>query len=271
LPYIEPELREDKGEIEVAGAGKLPKLVELSDIKGDLHIHTKYDVESSHDIGSNSLSEHVDRARELGYEYLGISDHNPSIAKHSSSQIAAIMKKRKSYYEGHNKGFGVFVMCEVDILPDGKLALPHEAFEYVDAVIVSIHSSFGQDRTTVTQRILHAFEAHPKVRIFGHPTGRMLGSREGVDADWPHVFEAAKKHDIALEVNAYPERLDLPDSLVYDAIKMGLRFVINTDAHAVDHMNLMRYGVSVARRGWATKDDILNSLSYNEFKKWLLK
>ena len=123
----------------------------------------------------------------------------------------------------------------------------------------------------MTQRIIRAFETNSKARIFGHPTGRMLGSREGVDADWPEVFEAAKKHDIALEINAFPDRLDLPDSLVYDAVKKGLRFVINTDAHAVSHMDLMRYGVSVARRGWATKDDILNSLSYNEFKKWLLK
>ena len=162
-------------------------------------------------------------------------------------------------------------MCEVDILPDGKLALPDEAMEHVDAVIVSIHSAFTQTRLQVTDRLRRAMNAHPKVRILGHPTGRLLGSREEVDADWPKVFEVAKELDIALEINAYPERLDLPDSLVFDAVKKDIKLVINTDAHALEHMDLMRYGVSVARRGWATKRDIVNTLGYTEFKKWLIK
>jgi DNA polymerase (family 10) len=163
------------------------------------------------------------------------------------------------------------LLCEVDILPDGKLGLPEDAFEYVDGIIASVHSAFTQDRKTVTKRILTALESNPRVRIFGHPTGRLLSKREGVDADWPEVFDACMRHNIALEINSYPDRLDLPDMLVYDAVKKGLKFVIDTDAHAVEHMDLMRYGVSVARRGWATKHDILNTLGYNDFRTWLMK
>ncbi len=279
LSYIPPELREDKGEVEAAKQGKLPHLVELADIKGDLHVHSNYNLEPSHDLGANPISEYLDRAAELGYEYIGFSDHNPSLMNHTQKQIVEIMKQRKEDYEQKysswkkktNKRIQYFLMCEVDILPDGKLALPDGAMDFVDGVIVSIHSSFTQERSVVTKRITTALTSHPKVRIFGHPTGRLLTKREGVDADWQEIFAACKKHDIAMEINSYPDRLDLPDALVYDARKAGVRFTIDTDSHAVEHMDLMRYGVSVARRGWAQKRDILNSLDYNGFKKWLLK
>ena len=165
----------------------------------------------------------------------------------------------------------MFVMCEVDILPDGTLALPDTAMEHVDGVIISIHSAFTQPKNQVTERLIKALHAHPKVRILGHPTGRLLGSREGVDADWETVFDVIKKRDIVLEINAFPERLDLPDILVYDAVQSGLRLIIDTDAHASEHMDLMRYGVSVARRGWATKRDIVNALGYTDFKSWLIR
>jgi DNA polymerase (family 10) len=284
LAYIAPELREDKGEIEAAlrqaqGKPGLPHLVQLSDIKGDLHIHTDYDLEPSHDLGVNPFSDYLNRAAALGYEYIGISDHNPSITNHSEKQIVEIMKRRKEAYEHKysswekktHKRVHYILMCEVDILPDGKLALPDAAFAYVDGVIASLHSSFTQERKIVTKRIITALTHHPKVRIFGHPTGRMLGGREGVDADWPVIFDVCKQHAVALEINASPLRLDLPDTLVFDAVKKGLKLVIDTDAHAVEAMNFMRYGVSVARRGWATKHDILNSMGYNEFRNWLLK
>ncbi len=292
LPWIPPELREDKGELDAAINKKLPRLVDLSDIKGDLHMHTSYDLSSSHDVGKNPFSDHLDKALALGYEYIGISDHNPGLSNHTEKEIVSIMKRRKEDYEhaytswlnsvhkrdikSSNKDkiinrIQYFLMCEVDILTDGKLALPDEAFDYVDAVVVSLHSGFTQSREVVTERIIKALTANPKVRIFGHPTGRLLGSREGVDADWQAVFDVAKEHDIALEINSYPDRLDLPDPLVFDAIKRGIRCTIDTDAHAVEHMDLMRYGVSVARRGWATKRDIANTLSYNEFKTWLVK
>jgi DNA polymerase (family 10) len=279
LSYIPPELREDRGEIIAAQKGTLPKLVDLSDIKGDLHIHTDYNLEPSHDLGTSPFVDYLDRAAALGYEYIGISDHNPSITNHSEKQIIDIMKRRKEIYEQkysswqkkNKKSVHYFLMCEVDILPDGRLALPDEAFGFVDGVIVSLHSVFTQDRKTMTKRIITALEGNPKVRIFGHPTGRLLGKREGVDADWREVFGACKAHDIALEINASPMRLDLPDTLVFDAVKEKITFCIDTDSHDVDGMGYMKYGVSVARRGWATKHDISNALEYNDFTKWFIK
>ncbi len=281
LPYIPPELREDKGEIQAALTGKLPTVLDVTDIKGDLHIHTNYNFPVSHDLGSSHFYEYLKKAHSLGYEYIGISDHNPSISNQSKEEVISIMRKRKEWYEKQyysytksiqsNKIVHYFLMCEVDILTDGTLAIPPEAFEYLDAVIVSLHSSFSQSREDVTNRIEKALQSHPKVRIFGHPTGRLLGKREGVDAEWTQIFEVCKKHDIALEINAYPQRLDLPEALVSMAVKSKVKCCINTDAHAAMQMDLMRYGVSVARRGWATKHDIVNTLSYNEFTEWLMK
>ncbi len=279
LEYIPPEIREDKGELDVAKHHAVPTLVELADIKGDLHVHSSYDLLSSHDVGKNTIGEILSTADDLGYEYVGFSDHNPR-ANQSEQEIVDILKKRREAYDrafeswkAKNKKSSLqfFLMCEVDILPDGDLALPEKAFSSVDAVVVSLHSALTQERSVVTKRLERALTANPKVRILGHPTGRLIGSREGVDADWPKIFEIAHKHDIALEINSYPDRLDLPDSLVYDAHKIGVKFSIDTDAHATEHMSLMQYGVSVARRGWLTKDDIVNSMHYNKFIEWLLK
>ncbi len=285
LPWIVPELREDKGEIEAALRGILPKLVETVYIRGDLHIHTNYDLSSSHDVGADPLIRYLDRAVELGYAYIGISDHNPSVMKHSMNKIVDIMKRRKAYYEHQYSSWKqkvsnnhnikqlpeLFIMCEVDIQPEGTLALPMEAFDYVDAVVVSIHSSFTQSKEETTKRVIRALTAHPKVRIFGHPTGRLLTKREGVDIDWSEVFSVCKARDIVLEINANPQRLDLPDTIVYDARKAGVRFCMDTDSHAAYQMDMMKYGVSVARRGWCEKRDIVNSMGYTEFRKWLLR
>lgn len=278
LSYIPPELREDKGEIPAAKSGNLPDLVEAKDMRGDLHTHSSYDLQSSHDVGKNSIAELLTQADRLEYSYIGFSDHNPR-ANQPEAEIIEIMKKRRDAYDRayeawiqKNKStLKFFLMCEVDILPDGRLALPEKAFTYVDAVIVSLHSAFTQERGQATKRLVTALTVNPKVRILGHPTGRLLGSREGVDADWQEVMSVAKKHDIALEINAYPDRLDLPDVLVYDAVKAGVKLSIDTDAHAAEHMLLMPYGVSVARRGWATKRDIVNCMDYNNFRMWLLK
>ncbi|MBI5019022.1 PHP domain-containing protein [Candidatus Gottesmanbacteria bacterium] len=278
LSYIPPELREDKGEIPAAKSGNLPDLVEAKDMRGDLHTHSSYDLQSSHDVGKNSIAELLTQADRLEYSYIGFSDHNPR-ANQPEAEIIEIMKKRRDAYDRayeawiqKNKStLKFFLMCEVDILPDGRLALPEKAFTYVDAVIVSLHSAFTQERGQATKRLVTALTTNPKVRILGHPTGRLLGSREGVDADWQEVMSVAKKHDIALEINAYPDRLDLPDVLVYDAVKAGVKLSIDTDAHAAEHMLLMPYGVSVARRGWATKRDIVNCMDYNNFRTWLLK
>lgn len=281
LPWMEPEIREDRGEIEAAlrqAQGKrpgLPKLVELKDVNGDVHIHSNFNIESSHDLGSSSLRNILTHAEKLGYEYVGISDHNPSISKHDKSEIVAIMKKRKEHFEKilySTKSIRVqlFTMLEVDIQTDGRLAYPDEAWDFVDAVIVSVHSVFQMDRKTMTQRVISGL-SHPKARILGHPTGRLLGKREGYEIDWDELFSFCLKYDKALEINSSPQRLDLPDTVVQQAIKRGVKLVINTDSHDAAHMPLMRYGVQVARRGWAEKHDILNTLPYNRFKDWLLK
>jgi DNA polymerase (family 10) len=161
-------------------------------------------------------------------------------------------------------------MLEIDIQPNGELALPSGAFEYIDAAIISVHSSFQMERAEMTDRVLKAMQAHPKVRIFGHPTGRLLTKREGYELDWTGIFAACKEKNIAIEINAHPYRLDLPDALVYAAVQKHVPLVINSDTHTLSNMHLMPYGVSVARRGWATKDDIINTLSYNKIKSWLM-
>lgn len=277
MKWIPPELREDMGEIEASLKNRLPHLVTLKDMKGDLHIHTDYNLEPSHDLGASDLEDYLLKAEELGYAYIGISDHNPSISTHTDAQIVSIMKKRKEYYEEKyysiqqksKLSVRIIIMLEVDILTDGKLALPDAAFEYVDGVIASVHSAFTQDKRTMTDRVVKALTSHQKVRIFGHPTARLLGQREGIELDWEKIFNVCRSGKIALEVNAYPDRLDLPDHIVFDALRKGLSLVIDTDSHAVDQMDLMKYGISVARRGWATSSDILNTLSYNEFTRWL--
>ncbi|MBU1327262.1 hypothetical protein KKC61_03945 [Patescibacteria group bacterium] len=279
LQYIAPELREDRGEIEAGLRKGLPKLVGFADIKGDLHVHTSYDLHPSHDLGVNTLEECLDKAAALGYEYIGISDHNPSVSNQSKEKIIDIMKRRKEYYEQKyyswkervKKRVHLFIMCEADVLTDGTIALPEKAFDFVDAVIASIHSAFRQERKTMTKRVLSGLGSHPKVCVFGHPTGRLLPTREGIELDWEEIFAFCKNRKIALEINAYPSRLDLPDTLVYDAVKAGLPCIINTDAHSVRQMDLLPYGVSVARRGWCTKRDIANTMEYNKFKDWLLR
>lgn len=280
MPWIPPEIREDRGEIEAAfreAQGKqpgLPKLIELKDIRGDLHIHSNYDLEPSHDLGSSSLEDIILNAQRLGYEYIGISDHNPSYTNHSEKQIYSIMKRRKAAFEQIMSSSKItrthlFIMMEIDILPDGKLALPDDAFEFVDGAIVSIHSSFGMNKNDMTKRILSGL-AHPKAKLLAHPTGRLLGKRDGYDVEWRELFQFCKQNNKAVEINSFPERLDLPDGLVKEAIDSGVKLIIDTDSHAVSGMELMRYGVSVARRGWAQKKDILNCLPYTDMKKWLL-
>ncbi len=281
LPWIEPEIREDRGEIEAAlrqAQGKLPglpKLVVRADIKGDFHIHSNYDLKPSHDLGSSSLEDIIKKAKNMGYEYIGISDHNPSYTNHNLDQIINILKRRKSKFEqllSSIKSIRVhlFIMLEVDILPDGKLPIPEEAYNFLDAIIVSVHSSFRLSKDKMTNRIISGL-SHPKAKILGHPTGRMFGKRESYDLDWKKIFDYCRKYNKALEINSFPERLDLPDILVKEAVENKVKLVINTDAHEASQMNLIDYGVSVARRGWATKSDIINTMSYNKVRDWLLK
>jgi len=277
MDWIEPELREDTGEIEAAINHKLPKLIELKDVKGDLQIHSDFDIETSHDLGESSMEEIVDKANELGYEYIAFTEHNPSQSKHNDKQTIDLLKRKKEKIEKLNssiarKGTGsvkkVFNSLEIDILPDGRLPVPDEGLELLDFALVSIHSSFKQQRNTATKRILTAL-AHPKVKIFAHPTGRKLGFREGIEFNWPEIFDFCKKHNKCLEINAEPMRLDLPDVIARDAIKEGIKLTLGTDAHHKDSLSNMVFGISVARRGWATKSDIVNTKPLREFVKMI--
>lgn len=278
LDYIPPEMREDRGEIDLAKNHVLPVLIEQQNMKGDLHIHGDFSYASSHDLGRSPLEQLLAKAAELQYEYIGISDHNPKFSGQTKKEINTVMIKRKEYYEQLYSSIKsvqkystvpkVFIMMEIDIRADGSLALPDESFSYLDAAIVSIHASFEQPKETMTARILKGL-SHPKVKIFAHPTARMLNDRDSIQANWPEIFSYCAKRHIAVEINASPQRLDLPDDLIHEARSVGVQFVINTDSHHVDHMDNMRYGVGVARRGWLQSRDILNSLRLDEFEKWL--
>ena len=211
------------------------------------------------------------RAAELGYEYLGFSEHNPSTSNHTKSQVYSILARRKDKIEQIRKSIKnvhVINLLEVDILPYGDLAIDDKAFEYIDAAIVSIHSVFKTPKKEMTTRVLNGL-SHPKARIFAHPSGRLINQREGYELDYDRIFEYCIKNNKAIEINAWPTRLDLTDQLVFEARKLGVKFVINTDAHATFQMDNMFYGVSVARRGWCEPKDILNTLPYEEFYKWL--
>lgn len=269
MEWIPPELREDSGEIEAALQKRLPRLVETADIKGDLHIHSDFPIETSHDEGVSSIGEIVTKAASLGYEYVALTEHNPSTSMHSEMQIIDLLKRKKEHVEQFNyprvKKVPVRILnsLEIDIKPNGSLAIPEKGLDFLDFAIVSIHTSFRMDKDSMTRRILKAL-SHPKVRILGHPTGRKLNQREGYEFDWEKIFEFCLKQGKWLEINAWPDRLDLPDTLVREAVKKGVKMVINTDSHAANQLALMEYGVSVARRGWAEKKDIINTLGYDK-------
>jgi len=277
LDWIPPELREDTGEIEAAKEYSLPKLIKLENIKGDLHTHSSFPIETSHDEGLHSFKEMLKAAGRLGYQYFGFTEHNPSTSKHNENQIVSILRRKKEeidqlkYSYEKSKGNSsdrllVYSLngLEIDIKPSGELTVPDKALDYLDYAIVSVHSSFQMTREKMTQRVLRAL-AHPKVKILGHPTGRKIGQREGYELDWEKIFDFCLKNDKFLEICSYPDRLDLPDVLVREAVKKGVKMIIDTDSHQKEHLSLIEYGVSVARRGWAEKKDIINTLPLPQF------
>jgi DNA polymerase (family 10) len=284
MEWIPPELREDTGELEAAKAGKLPKLVGLNEIRADLQIHSDFDIETSHDLGESSMEEIVKKANELGYEYLAFTEHNPSKSRHNEKQIIGILRRKKDIVDKLNYSLlrrdglpagkagkrvkRVFNSLEIDIMPDGSLPVPDPGLETLDFALVSIHSSFQLNRGSMTRRVLSAL-SHPKVKIFAHPTARKLNEREGVELNWPEIFEFCLKNGKWLEINADPMRLDLPDYLVHEAVKAGVKLTLGTDAHSVGCLEFMRWGVSVARRGWCEKSDIINTRTLSEFEKLL--
>lgn len=267
VPYIPPELREDAGELQAGISGKLPDLIDLKDIKGDLHAHTVFS------DGENSLEEMVQAAAKLGYSYFGISDHAPSIANRGEEEVISIVEKTKSTIEHINssyKDIRVLYGYEVNILADGSISMPDRILKKLDYAIGSIHTSFKQSRVEITDRLLKAIR-NPYITFIAHPSGRLLNQRNAYEADWELIFAEAIRHKKILEINAHPERLDLPDVLVREAVEKGVKLIINTDAHAIEQLGLMRYGIDIARRGWAEKSNVINTLPLSEFLQVFLR
>ncbi|MCS6860543.1 MAG: DNA polymerase/3'-5' exonuclease PolX [Abditibacteriales bacterium] len=261
LPLIPPELRENRGEVEAAAEGRLPDLIDLAAMRGDLHAHTTYS------DGHNTIAEMADAARARGYEYLAITDHSKPLAwgmdeKTLRKQIKEIRQLNEKYH-----GFRILTGCEVDILSDGRLGMDAAVLQQLDIVIASVHSNFKQSREEMTRRIIRAMETG-LVDIIAHPTGRLVGQREGYDVDVPALIEAAKRCGVALEINAHPDRLDLNDLNARAAKNAGVLLTINTDAHAPSNLDLLRFGVHTARRAWVEKKDVLNTMPLDGLLKW---
>src|SRR5579871_1315186 len=262
LAWIPPELRENQGEIEAAEAGTLPKLIELSQIRGDLHMHT------TETDGRATLEEMAQAARALGYEYVAITDHSKALAMANGLDEKRAVAFAHQVREMDQSGLGlrVFSGIECDIRRDGQMDLEDDALGELDFVIGSVHSYMNQESAEMTDRLLRALEC-PHLRAIGHPTGRMLLHRDPFPFDFEAVATVAARRNVYLEINASPERLDLTASLVRAAKAKGCKFVISTDAHHPKHLANMRYGVSMARRGWLEPSDILNTLSVTQFAK----
>jgi DNA polymerase (family 10) len=259
LPWMPPELREDSGEIDAALEGRLPDLVELRDIRGDLHVHTKW---SDGEFDVDTL---VGAARKRGYEYIAITDHTKGLGvahgldEGRFDEQAALIDNINSRLSG----FRVLKGAEVDIRADGSLDLADARLAALDIVVASIHSGFKQPQEQITRRILAAIR-NPFVSVIGHPTGRLIGERDGYTVDMEAVMREAARYGVALEVNAYPQRLDLNEGFLRMAKELHVPVMINTDAHVTNQFENMAYGVSMARRGWIEKKDVLNALPVEE-------
>jgi DNA polymerase (family 10) len=266
LPFIPPELREDGGEIEAALEGRLPTLVALADIRGDLQLHTTWS------DGAHALADLATGVQAKGYQYMAVTDHSKSatIAGGMDEARTLQMLAEVRSLNRRLKGFRVLAGCEVDILGDGSLDLPDEILAQLDLVQVSIHSRFKMSREDMTTRIVRAVR-HPLVHILGHPTGRLIGERAAYEVDMEAVLQAARAAGIAVEINASPSRLDLNDLHARRAKELGIPITISTDAHALPHLDFMRYGVAVARRAWLTPGDVLNTLPVRDLASWLMR
>ncbi len=261
LDWIPPELRENNGEIEAAEQHRLPTLIELRDIRGDVHMHTDAT------DGKNTIREMAEAAAKRGYEYIAITDHSKNLAMTFGLDDERALEHMRKIHEVNDQMEGrirVFAGIEVDILSDGQLDLSDEVLAQLDVVIASVHSLFNQPEEQMTERVLRAIE-NPNTRILGHPTGRMLLRREGYKLNLPLILRRAAELGVAVEHNAYPDRLDLCDRDLRLAKELGCKISINTDSHHTSHMDKMRYGISQLRRAWLTKQDVLNTLPADQF------
>jgi DNA polymerase (family 10) len=260
LDYVPPELRENTGEIAAAEAHKLPKLVELGDIKGDLQMH------STASDGKNSIEEMAEAARKLGHEYIAITDHSKAVTVANGLDEKRMAAHIKKIHAASDSGLGIRVLAggEVDILKDGALDYSDEILAQLDVVVCSIHSYFNLDRSEMTDRMLAAIE-NPYAQIIGHPTGRLLLRRDPLDYDMEKVLQACAKHGVAMECNSFPDRLDLKDVYLRMCKERGVKVVVSTDSHTAANLAFIRYGVTMARRGWLEKKDVINTLPTEQF------
>jgi len=266
LPFIPPELREDGGEIEAALDGRLPALLSPADIRGDLQMHTTWS------DGAHSLAELAEGVRAKGYQYMAVTDHSKSATVAGgmkAEQVRQMIAEVRALNRGL-KGFRILAGCEVDIKADGSLDYPDDILRQLDLALVSVHSRFKMTREEMTARIVRALQ-HPLVHMLGHPTGRLIGERGAYELDMEAVLQAARAAGVAVEINASPSRLDLNDLHARRAKELGIPIAINTDAHTIGQLDYMRFGVSVARRGWLTPADILNTWPEKQLVAWLEK
>ncbi len=264
MPFIVPELREGRGEVQAALAGQLPQLIDMSDIRGDLHVHSTWS------DGNETIETMAEAARELGYEYVGVCDHSISSKIANGLDVERILNKMIELREINEKVSGIEILmgAEVDILRDGSLDYPDGILEKLDVVIAAIHSSFGMGEAEMTERIIAAIESK-FTHIISHPTGRLLNRREPYQVNVDALIDAAAESNTSLEINAYPDRLDLKDVHSRLAKEHGVILSINTDAHSSADLGLMIYGIYTARRGWLEKKDVLNTFPLTELMKWL--
>jgi len=260
LDFIPPELRENSGEIAAAEHHKLPHLVTLKDMKGDLQMH------STASDGKNSIEEMAEAARELGHQYIAITDHSKAVTVANGLDEKRMVAHIKKIHAANEKDLGIRVLAgaEVDILKDGSLDYSDEILAQLDVVVCSIHSYFNVDRAAMTERMLAAIE-NPYTQIIAHPTGRLLLRRDPLDYDMEKVLEACAKHGVAMECNSYPDRLDLKDVYLRMCKERGVKVAISTDSHNTGNLAFIRYGVTMARRGWLEKKDVINTLPASEF------
>ena len=262
LDYIPPEMRENLGEIDLAQTHALPRLITQKDLQGDVHMHT---VETD---GRNTIEEMADAAKERGYKYMAITDHSKNLAFANGLDDKRAVEHIRRIRDAGKKieGITIFAGIEVDILADGDLDLSNDVLAQMDLVIASVHSVFNQEPAKMTDRLLKAI-GNPNTSIIGHPTGRILLRRDAYAYDMHAVLTAAAKNKVAMELNSYPDRLDLNDVNLRQAKQHGVKIVINTDSHHISHMEKIRFGVLQARRAWLTNDDVLNTLPAAKFAK----
>lgn len=264
LPFIPPELREDAGEVEAAQKEELPHLIELTDIRGDLHAHSTWS------DGHHSIREMAEAANERGYEYLLITDHSKGLGMAGGLTEDELAKQAEEIesVQVELEGLRILRGSEVDIRSDGTMDFPDEILAELDLVVASIHSGFRQPREKMTERIVRAV-SNPHVDILAHPTGRLLGEREAYEVDLEAVLRACVEHRTAVEINSYPLRLDLSDIWSRRAHELGVMLVISTDSHATDQLGNVEYGLSVARRGWVESAQVLNTRPWEQIREWL--